>query len=410
MDVADDPHRRQDPTDQYPRPEFAGQDQPHPGWTGPMDPPPDHGEESYRGSGRLAGRRAVITGGDSGIGRAVALAYAREGADVLFTYLEQERDEARETSRLVEDAGQKAVAVSCDIREEHNCRALVDRAVAEFGGIDVLVNNAAYQMSQPDGIEAITTEQFDRVMRTNLYGMFWLTKFALPHMPEGGSVINTTSVQAYKPSPHLLDYAMTKGAIVTFTQGLAQMVVERGIRVNAVAPGPVWTPLIPATLPDTTEFGKQSPLGRPAQPAELAPAYVYLASQEAGYRHRGNHERDRWDAAALRGSGRHLRGSGRLGEFRATEEDRVAGGQLGEDAVEQGRSGETADDAQDRADVPACGGQGAAGAGGEVPDEGPAGHRVGSRDLGGEDPRRLAGETRRQLDAFLAGDAAAEGG
>ncbi|WP_424893909.1 SDR family oxidoreductase [Streptomyces sp. SAI-195] len=281
--MADDPHRRQDPTDQYPRPEFAGQDQPHPGWTGPMDPPPDHGEESYRGSGRLAGRRAVITGGDSGIGRAVALAYAREGADVLFTYLEQERDEARETSRLVEDAGQKAVAVSCDIREEHNCRALVDRAVAEFGGIDVLVNNAAYQMSQPDGIEAITTEQFDRVMRTNLYGMFWLTKFALPHMPEGGSVINTTSVQAYKPSPHLLDYAMTKGAIVTFTQGLAQMVVERGIRVNAVAPGPVWTPLIPATLPDTTEFGKQSPLGRPAQPAELAPAYVYLASQEAGY-------------------------------------------------------------------------------------------------------------------------------
>ncbi|WP_424846088.1 SDR family oxidoreductase [Streptomyces sp. SAI-129] len=281
--MADDPHRRQDPTDQYPRPEFAGQDQPHPGWTGPMDPPPDHGEESYRGSGRLVGRRAVITGGDSGIGRAVALAYAREGADVLFTYLDQEQDEARETSRLVEDAGRKAVAVSCDIREERNCRALVDRAVAEFGGIDVLVNNAAYQMSQPDGIEAITTEQFDRVMRTNLYGMFWLTKFALPHMPEGGSVINTTSVQAYKPSPHLLDYAMTKGAIVTFTQGLAQMVAERGIRVNAVAPGPVWTPLIPATLPDTTEFGKQSPLGRPAQPAELAPAYVYLASQEASY-------------------------------------------------------------------------------------------------------------------------------
>ncbi|OMI84933.1 NAD(P)-dependent oxidoreductase [Streptomyces sp. M1013] len=281
--MADDPHRQQDPTDQYPRPDFAGQDQPHPGWTGPMDPPPDHGEETYRGSGRLVGRRAVITGGDSGIGRAVALAYAREGADVMFTYLEQEQDEARQTSRLVEDAGRKAVAVSCDIREERNCRALVDRAVAEFGGIDVLVNNAAYQMSQPDGIEAITTEQFDRVMRTNLYGMFWLTKFALPHIPEGGSVINTTSVQAYKPSPHLLDYAMTKGAIVTFTQGLAQMVAERGIRVNAVAPGPVWTPLIPATLPDTTEFGKQSPLGRPAQPAELAPAYVYLASQEAGY-------------------------------------------------------------------------------------------------------------------------------
>ncbi|MGW8065235.1 SDR family oxidoreductase [Streptomyces ziwulingensis] len=281
--MADDQRHQQNPTDQYPRPDFAAQDQPHPGWTGPMDPPPDHGEESYRGSGRLVGRRTVVTGGDSGIGRAVALAFAREGADVLFTHLAQEEDEARETSRLVEEAGQKAVAVSCDIREEENCRALIDRAVSEFGGIDVLVNNAAYQMAQPDGIEAIPTEQFDRVMRTNLYGMFWLTKFALPHIPAGGSVINTTSVQAYKPSPQLLDYAMTKGAIVTFTQGLAQMVAERGIRVNAVAPGPVWTPLIPATLPDTAEFGKQSPLGRPAQPAELAPAYVYLASQEAGY-------------------------------------------------------------------------------------------------------------------------------
>ncbi|MFJ7771112.1 SDR family oxidoreductase [Streptomyces sp. NPDC097107] len=281
--MADDQHDQQNPTEQYPRPGFASQDQPHPGWTGPMDPPPDHGEESYRGSGRLVGRRTVVTGGDSGIGRAVALAFAREGADVLFTHLAEEQDEARETSRLVEDAGRKAVAVSCDIREEENCRALIERAVAEFGGIDVLVNNAAYQMAQPDGIEAITTEQFDRVVRTNLYGMFWLTKFALPHIPEGGSVINTTSVQAYKPSPHLLDYATTKGAIVTFTQGLAQMVAERGIRVNAVAPGPVWTPLIPATLPDTAEFGKQSPLGRPAQPAELAPAYVYLASQEAGY-------------------------------------------------------------------------------------------------------------------------------
>jgi NAD(P)-dependent dehydrogenase (short-subunit alcohol dehydrogenase family) len=248
-----------------------------------MDPPPDHGEDSYRGSGRLEGRKTVITGGDSGIGRAVALAFAREGADVLFTHLDEEVEDAQETTRLVQEAGRKAVAVSCDIREEANCRALIDRAVEEFGHIDVLVNNAAYQMSQPDGIEAITTEQFDRVLRTNLYGMFWLTKFALPHIPEGGSVINTTSVQAYKPSPHLLDYAMTKGAIVTFTQGMAQMVAERGIRVNAVAPGPVWTPLIPATMPDTSEFGKQSPLGRPAQPAELAPAYVYLASQEASF-------------------------------------------------------------------------------------------------------------------------------
>ena len=273
----------QHPTHQHPQPDFPSQDQPHPGWTGPMDPPPDHGEESYRGSGRLADRKAVVTGGDSGIGRAVCLAFAREGADVLFTYLEDEKDEARETARLVEESGQRALPVACDIREEDNCRALVDQAVGEFGRIDVLVNNAAYQMSQPDGIEAISTEQFDRVLRTNLYGMFWLTKFAVPHIPEGGSVINSTSVQAYKPSPHLLDYAMTKGAIVTFTQGLAQTLIDRGIRVNAVAPGPVWTPLIPATMPDTAEFGKQSPIGRPAQPAEMAPAYVFLASQEASF-------------------------------------------------------------------------------------------------------------------------------
>jgi NAD(P)-dependent dehydrogenase (short-subunit alcohol dehydrogenase family) len=276
-------NEQQHPGHKHPRPDFPAQDQPHPGWTGPMDPPPDHGEESYRGSGRLQDRRTVITGGDSGIGRAVALAFAREGADVLFTHLDEEKDEAAETVRLVEEAGRRAVPVSCDIREEENCRALVDRAVAEFGGIDVLVNNAAYQMSQPDGIEAISTEQFDRVVRTNLYGMFWLSKFALPHIPEGGSIINSASVQAYKPSPHLLDYATTKGGIVTFTQGLAQMLAERGIRVNAVAPGPVWTPLIPATLPDTREFGKQAPLGRPAQPAEMAPAYVFLASQEASF-------------------------------------------------------------------------------------------------------------------------------
>ncbi|MFD5713617.1 SDR family oxidoreductase [Streptomyces pharetrae] len=275
--------QQQDPTEQHPQPDFPDQEQPHPGWTGPMDPPPDHGEKSYRGSGRLADRKAVITGGDSGIGRAVALAFAREGADVLFAHLEDEKDDAAETVRLVEEAGRRAVAVSCDVREEENCRALVDRAVDEFGRIDILVNNAAYQMSQPDGIEAISTEQFDRVMRTNLYGMFWLCKFALPHMRKGGSIINSTSVQAYKPSPHLLDYATTKGAIVTFTQGLAQMVIDRGIRVNAVAPGPVWTPLIPATMPDTQEFGKQAPIGRPAQPAEMAPAYVFLASQEASY-------------------------------------------------------------------------------------------------------------------------------
>ncbi|MFF7608268.1 SDR family oxidoreductase [Streptomyces parvulus] len=276
-------NEQQHPAEQHPTPEFSSQDQAHPGWTGPMDPPPDHGEDSYRGSGRLDGRKTVITGGDSGIGRAVALAFAREGADVLFTHLDDEKDDAAETVRLVEEAGRRAVAVACDVREEDNCRTLIDRAVSEFGRIDVLVNNAAYQMSQPDGIEAISTEQFDRVMRTNLYGMFWLSKMALPHIPEGGSIINSASVQAYKPSPHLLDYAMTKGAIVTFTQGLAQMLIERGVRVNAVAPGPVWTPLIPATLPDTRSFGKQAPIGRPAQPAEMAPAYVFLASREASY-------------------------------------------------------------------------------------------------------------------------------
>ncbi|MFE9174274.1 SDR family oxidoreductase [Streptomyces kebangsaanensis] len=275
--------RRQDPTTRHPRPEFPQQEQEHPGWTGPMDPPPDHGEESYRGSGLLTDRKTLLTGGDSGIGRAVAIAFAREGADVVFTHLPEEEKEARETARLVEEAGRTAVPVACDIREERRCRELVDRTVAEFGRIDVLVNNAAYQMSQPDGIGAISTEQFDRVVRTNLYGMFWLCRMSLPHMGAGASIINTTSVQAYKPSPHLLDYAMTKGGIVTFTQGLAQMVAADGIRVNAVAPGPVWTPLIPATLPDTEEFGKQAPLGRPAQPAEMAPAYVFLASQRASF-------------------------------------------------------------------------------------------------------------------------------
>ncbi|MCI3928247.1 SDR family oxidoreductase [Streptomyces sp. AN091965] len=277
------PEEPQDPTTKHPRPDFPDQDQEPPGWTGPMDPPPDHGEESYRGADRLVDRKAVLTGGDSGIGRAVALAFAREGADVLFTHLPEEADEARETVRLVEEAGRTAVPVSCDLREESPCEQVVARAVAEFGRIDILVNNAAYQMSQPDGITAITTEQFDRVVRTNLYAMFWLCRAAVPHMRPGSTIINTTSVQAYKPSPHLLDYAMTKGAIVTFTQGLAQMLVEKGVRVNAVAPGPVWTPLIPATLPDTAEFGKQAPLGRPAQPAEMAPAYVYLASDQASF-------------------------------------------------------------------------------------------------------------------------------
>ncbi|WP_030768300.1 SDR family oxidoreductase [Streptomyces sp. NRRL F-2664] len=273
--------RLTDPVHLHPRPPFPEQEQDHPGSTEAMDPRPDHGEDSYRGHGLLLDRRALVTGGDSGIGRAVCLAFAREGADVVFTHLPEEAAEAEETARLVREAGRTAVSVACDIRDEEQCTALVGRTVDALGGIDLLVNNAAYQMSQPDGIEAITTEQFDRVMKTNLYGMFWLTKAALAHMPRGGSVVNTTSVQGYQPSPHLLDYAMTKSAIISFTQGLAQMLAERGIRVNAVAPGPVWTPLIPATMPDPTEFGEQSPLGRPAQPAELAPVFVFLASAHA---------------------------------------------------------------------------------------------------------------------------------
>ncbi|MFI9122597.1 SDR family oxidoreductase [Streptomyces bikiniensis] len=267
----------------HPVPPFPDQQQEHPGSTERMDPRPDHGEESYRGHDLLPDRVAVVTGGDSGIGRAVCLAFAREGADIVFTHLPEETDEAAETARLVREAGRKAVPVECDVRDEEQCAALIDRAVGEFGRVDVLVNNAAYQMARPDGIEAISTEQFDRVMKTNLYGMFWLSRAVLPHMPRGGSIVNTTSVQGYQPSPHLLDYAMTKAAIVSFTHSMAQLLAERGIRVNGVAPGPVWTPLIPSTMPDVKDFGGQSPLGRPAQPAEMAPAYVFLASPGASY-------------------------------------------------------------------------------------------------------------------------------
>ncbi|MEV5972319.1 SDR family oxidoreductase [Streptomyces sp. NPDC051921] len=278
-----DQPRTTDPVSLHARPPFPEQEQDPPGSTEAMAPRPDHGEDSYQGHGLLRGRRALVTGGDSGIGRAVCLAFAREGADVVFAHLPEEAEEAEESARLIREAGRTAVAVACDIRYEDECTALVDKAVGELGGIDLLVNNAAYQMAQPDGIEAITTEQFDRVMKTNLYGMFWLTKAALAHIPRGGSVINTASVQGYQPSPHLLDYAMTKSAIISFTHSLAQMLAERGVRVNAVAPGPVWTPLIPATMPDPTRFGEQSPLGRPAQPAEMAPSYVFLASDQASY-------------------------------------------------------------------------------------------------------------------------------
>jgi NAD(P)-dependent dehydrogenase (short-subunit alcohol dehydrogenase family) len=249
-----------------------------------MRPEPDYGYETYRGYGRLEGKAAVITGGDSGIGRAVALAFAREGADVLISYLEEEETDARETVQVVEDAGKKAVKVPGDISDESRCQALVERAVEEFGKIDVLVNNAAHQMTV-DGIAAISAELLDRTFKTNIYAMFWLCKAAIPHMPEGGSIINVGSIQAYQPSPTLLPYSATKGAIVTFTKGLAQEVVSYGLRANTVAPGPVWTPIIPASMPGDTvsQFGATSPMGRPAQPAELAPAFVFLASQESSF-------------------------------------------------------------------------------------------------------------------------------
>jgi NAD(P)-dependent dehydrogenase (short-subunit alcohol dehydrogenase family) len=257
----------------------------HPGRTDEMRSTPDHGESSYRGTDRLRGKKAVITGGDSGIGRAVALAFAREGADVLISYLEAEEKDARDTARLVEEAGRTAVTVAGDLTEEAQCTEVISRAVAEFGGIDVLVSNAAHQMSQDKGILDITTDQFDRVLKTNVYAMFWLCKAAIPHLRPGSSIITTSSIQAFQPSPNLLDYATSKAAIVNFTKGLAANVVDRGIRVNSVAPGPVWTPLIPATMPEDAveSFGEQSPMGRPAQPAELAPLYVFLASPEAGY-------------------------------------------------------------------------------------------------------------------------------
>ncbi|MGK5740531.1 SDR family oxidoreductase [Micromonospora sp. URMC 103] len=285
--MSEDQYTQQDPTRQYGQQSGQpGQQQSPPGATGEMTPKPDHGEESYRGSGKLQGKRAVITGGDSGIGRAIAIAFAREGADVLISYLGEEEDaDARETVRLVEEAGRRGVAVRGDLTDEEHCRHLVERALSDLGGIDILVNNAAYQMAQDKGILGISTEQFDRVLKTNLYAMFWLCKAAVPHLPKGSAIINTTSIQAFDPSPQLLDYATTKAGIANFTKALAADLAEQGIRVNAVAPGPIWTPLIPATMPEeqVKEFGKDTPMGRPGQPAELAPAYVFFASQESSY-------------------------------------------------------------------------------------------------------------------------------
>lgn len=275
----------QDPTTQHPEPEQPAETIDHPGLTGEMPQQPDHGEDSYVGSGRLEGRRALITGGDSGIGRAVALAFAREGADVAIVYLPEEEQDAQETVRLVEDAGRRALTLPGDVRDEAFCAEVVERTVAELGGLDVLVNNAAYQMSQDGGLADLSTEQLDRTLKTNVYALFWITKAALPHLKAGASIINTTSVQAFQPSPQLIDYAATKAAILNFTKALAQQVAEQGIRVNAVAPGPIWTPLIPATMPEekVEQFGADTPLGRAGQPAELAPAYVFFASQESSY-------------------------------------------------------------------------------------------------------------------------------
>ena len=267
-----------------------GQIQP-PGTEAEMTPQADHGEASYRGCEKLAGRVAVITGGDSGIGRAVAIAFAREGADVLISYLNEREDaDARETARHVEAAGRRCVLVPGDIAEASHCRAVIDRAVREFGRVDVLVNNAAFQRTY-QSLDEVPDEEWDYTFRTNIAAMFHLAKAAVPHMRPGSSIINTTSIQSDKPSPMLLAYASTKGAVSNFTAGLAQMLGSKGIRVNAVAPGPIWTPLIPSTMPpDKVEsFGKDTPLGRPGQPKELAGIYVLLASEEGSYMTGGIH-------------------------------------------------------------------------------------------------------------------------
>ena len=267
----------------YPTPPFPSQKQPMPGFTAQMDPVPDHGEESYRGSDRLKGKRAIITGGDSGIGRAVAIAYAREGADIVISYLDEDED-ADETKRLVEQAGRKAVLVSGDIQDPALCRQIVETAVKEFGGIDILVNNAAHQASFKS-IDEISDEEWELTFKVNIHAMFYLTKAAVPHMKPGSAIINTASINSDSPNPTLLAYATTKGAIQNFTAGLAQLLGEKGIRANAVAPGPIWTPLIPSTLPEdsVSNFGKQVPMKRPGQPAELATAYVMLADPLSSY-------------------------------------------------------------------------------------------------------------------------------
>jgi len=262
---------------------MPSQQQTPPGTEAALDPKADHGETTYRGSGRLQDKATIITGGDSGIGRAVALAYAREGADVLISYL-NEHDDAKETARLVEEAGRRAILVPGDLADPAHCRAIVERAVTEFGRIDVLVNNAAFQMSH-DAIEDIPDDEWDYTFQVNITAMFHLCKAAVKHMPRGSSIINTTSINSDKPKPTLLAYATTKGAIANFTGGLSQLLADKGIRVNSVAPGPIWTPLIPSTMPadEVESFGAETPMKRPGQPKEVAPVFVMLASDEASY-------------------------------------------------------------------------------------------------------------------------------
>jgi len=262
---------------------MPSQQQTPPGSEAALHPKADHGETSYRGSGRLQDKATVITGGDSGIGRAVALAYAREGADVLISYL-NEHDDAKETARLVEEAGRRAILVPGDLADPAHCRAVIERAVTEFGRIDVLVNNAAFQMSH-ESIEDIPDDEWDYTFQVNITAMFHLCKAAVKHMPTGSSIINTTSINSDKPKPTLLAYATTKGAIANFTGGLSQLLADKGIRVNSVAPGPIWTPLIPSTMPadEVASFGDETPMKRPGQPKEVAPVFVMLASDEASY-------------------------------------------------------------------------------------------------------------------------------
>jgi NAD(P)-dependent dehydrogenase (short-subunit alcohol dehydrogenase family) len=279
------PTRTQDPRKLYPAPPFPKQPQQMPGLARKMDPIPDHGEESYQGRGRLEGRKALITGGDSGIGRAAAIAFAREGADVAISYLPEEEADARQVIDLIEAEGRKAVALPGDIQEEAWCREMVEKAVTDLGGLDILVVNAGRQQYR-EKIDQLSTEDFDRTMKTNLYALHWIAQAAVPHLSAGAAIITTASIQAYQPSPILLDYATTKAGIVAYTKALAKQLIEKGIRANVVAPGPIWTALQPSGgQPDekVENFGKDSDFGRPGQPVELAPVYVLLASQEASF-------------------------------------------------------------------------------------------------------------------------------